>query len=291
MKLIAHIRGPSKFDMDPAAYQRLSHELGQPNAHQLMAEISTTDHDYQRFLTILEDHGFSRWPGSCPRDDKTHYVLTIRRSYSEPDLDDAELLLALGGDPSFCYASKRDPAGQIVMPVEPGVTPNSAENAIVGSIVRWLFANESVCSTLEEARICGLTFEASRPVRLEDQDRAERDPSVPSYPGQVWSRLGSSIRLPPTAPSMGRVDCFTKEPVPRDYAKQMLLLDADDPAIQNAQLRYLRSELEPVAGFDVAEMSERFSAGHELIVSQRFRHVCIEHDINCRFEPIVIEDP
>ncbi|MEM1167384.1 MAG: hypothetical protein AAGI30_13970, partial [Planctomycetota bacterium] len=247
------------------------------------------DPKLNKIKSILHENGLSPWRGTGRHDRASQYDCILRREWSIQDLNAASLLRCLGGERGFCYASARDPAGVVVMPILAGVTPLREDRAIFASIPRWMFADAALCEVLESGGLTGLVFEGTRAVRSEDKDQAQRDLEVPSVPGEIWKRLDSSIELPPVSPSNPKLN-IKREPAARGDRERVLVLDAENPDIKNPQLRYLRSELDAVPEFDVAKMYEAFGLGQELIVSQRFRQVCLEHQIDCVFEPVMIEE-
>ena len=135
--------------------------------------------------------------------------------------------------------------------------------------------SNSVRRVLEASNLVGLHF---RETLLEPRDL--KDLAAKAWTpwekfGEPWWRIEGTVRLPPLAPSVKKIDTGNNNAVmPRETERGFTCVD--DPEYSDFEFHYLRSELEALGRFDVASMHEWYPHSY-IIVSKRFYNIVREH--------------
>jgi len=205
--------------------------------------------------------------------DAGSYGYEIVRNYDESDFATCALLFLGGSETKHQIEHDRDAQGRLLLNTE------FTRELRFGNAWRRIIVSAEVRQHLESAHLIGLQF----------QEAVRRDPSANS-PGLFWE-LQSSIVLPKMANThqMKYVGMrgAPHTPFDGDYSRTVFL---DDPPYRSGEIHYHRSDLAPLGEFDVAQTFELYRQPHrELIVSQRFYQICLEHDIRLSLEPVRVD--
>jgi hypothetical protein len=206
--------------------------------------------------------------------DAGSYGYEVVRNYNESDFATCELLF-LGGSPmKHQVEHDRDAQGRLLLNSE------FMRELQLGNVWRRIVVTKEVRRILESAHLIGLQF----------QEAVPRSKSPPEISDSFWE-LQSSIVLPKMA-NVHQMKYIGMRGAPHtpfdgDYSRMIFL---DDPPFRFGEIHYRRSDLTALGRFDIAQTFELYRQPHrELVISQQFYRVCLEHDIKLHLEPVRID--
>ncbi|CAG1002008.1 hypothetical protein PHYC_02961 [Phycisphaerales bacterium] len=247
---------------------------GYPNGHPRLKEI----------LEFLADHGWYPGRGWFQRRGPKEYWLRIKRHYDKKDFDAFEYLIFGGGGTP--WSGGRVPQSpHLLLSMKNMKVDDVRMVGMQGRVVP-----ERVRRILEAEQIRHIVF---LPTLLAPgwPTAFDRFMSWEDMHEEPWWEIQSDLRLPPLSSRCRLVDAAGEPYNPHGPFKGLYVEEGN---YENPEMHYRASDLAQLPSFDIALTHENFGAGNRdeigtLVVSQRFRQVCIKHNLKVGFWPVRVD--
>lgn len=244
----------------------------------------STDPRLREILDYLAEHGWHPGKGWFQKRGPKEYWLRIRRTYAKKDFDTFEYLIFGGGGTP--WSGGRVPESpHLVLSTKNMKSDDVRMVGMQGRVVP-----DRVRKILEAEEIRHITF---LPTLLAPgwPSKFDRFITWEEMHEEPWWEVQSDIRLPPVSPRCRLVDVTG---APYDPNGPFKGLYVEEGNYENPEMHYRASGLAKLPPFDIALTHENFGAGNRdeigtLIVSQRFRQVCLKHKLKVGFWPVRVD--
>jgi len=237
---------------------------------------------------LLAKSGLLPWLNRFQKHKPDEYLMDKERIYEPEELNSAEYLELV---PSiFTEGLFRDDQGRIM--IDSRELQPSAKFA--STKLSWIIVPDRVKTLLEQSELHHVTF---RPTALVGGPLAKdhKEPIPWEIYGESWWELTSELVLPPLSRSVDLRDA-DGQPLPHGSDDFSNGCHRRDGLYLHPELRYRKQELQAVEPFDAALTFEPFgNKGVPLdwrvvVVSRRFREICLEQGWNTDWVPVRIEE-
>ena len=230
-------------------------------------------------IELLKKLGFARTQFGIPHNPRTQYSYFVTRIYDDSDLEACELLKVVPRHQvQFEYIPPYEVPG-IRKSLVPALDVDAASDRGCPVIVP-----QRVRAVIEGGGFTGVEF---KPLQLLKVKSSQHD-TFTELPWPIatrkWWIVESSVMLPPCSDYL-KVVGPNREVHPRGSRIGRLV----EVGFSDVERHYLRSELDAIGAFDVAQEWESGGA-REIIVSSRFYRFCREQKLGVDFVPVRIDE-
>lgn len=223
-----------------------------------------------------------------PLDRSKEYLMRLHREYDPLDLEKSEYFELIPS--SQTEGLFRNDRGEIK--IDGRELQPSADFA--STKLSWIIVPDRVKRLLQQSDLHHIAF---RPTVLVGGLLAKdhKEPVPWEVYGEPWWELTSELILPPLSPSVDLRDA-NGQPLPYGSNNFSNGCHLREGLYSHPELHYPKRDLQAIEPFDAALTYEPFGNKgvpldwRKLVVSRRFREVCLEHEWNTDWVPVRIDE-